>query len=343
MRAMAVTDYSAPLQLIELPKPEVKPGSVLIQVLTCGVCFSDFKTSKGHMPYSSTLPLPHVPGHEICGEVVEVGLEAGWQVGDRVVVYHYWQCGRCAYCLQGQENLCNNLVGWTGFTHPGGFEEFLVVPADRLLRVPDSISAEHAAPATCASGTAYRAVVSRGRIQPGETVVILGAGGVGLQAIQLAQLAGARTLAVDIDSRKLEAAKQFGVAEVALGDEEAQALVKEATAGIGADLIINTVGSGDVYEQSSHLVRRGGRIVAVGYAPGQFARVETGLLVLNEIDLLGTRYARRYEIERVLSLFAEGKMKAVVDEVLPLEEANQAFARLERGDVVGRTVLRVSE
>lgn len=343
MRAMAVTDYNSPLELIDLPEPELKPGYVVIQVLTCGVCFSDYKTSKGLMPYSSTLALPHVPGHEICGQVVEAGPETGWQVGDRAVVYHYWPCGRCVYCLKGQENLCHNLVGWTGFTHHGGFEEFLAVPADRLLRVPDGLAPEDVAPATCASGTAYRAVFSRGRVQAGETVVVLGAGGVGLQAIQFAQLAGARTLAVDIDARKLKAARQFGVADVALGPDEARALVDEATGGVGADLIINTVGYGDVYEQASHLVRRGGRIVAVGYAPGQFARVETGLLVLAEIDLLGSRYALRYEIERVLSLFAEGRIRAVVDEVLPLEEANVAFDRLERGEVVGRTVLRVSD
>jgi alcohol dehydrogenase len=194
MRAMAVVDYAKPLELIDLPEPELKPGYVLLRILACGVCFSDYKTAKGLMPFSSTLPLPHVPGHEICGEVVEAGSETGWQVGDRVVAYHYWSCGRCAYCHKGQENLCHNLVGWTGFTHPGGFEEYLAVPADRLLRVPEGISPESAALATCASGTAYRALMSRGRVQAGETVVILGLGGVGLQAIQMAQLAGAHTL-----------------------------------------------------------------------------------------------------------------------------------------------------
>ncbi len=150
-------------------------------------------------------------------------------------------------------------------------------------------------------------------------------------------------LAVDIDRRKLDAAQQFDVAGVALGEEEARALVDDHTGGIGADLIINTVGSGEVFEQTSHLVRRGGRIVGVGYAPGQFARIETGLLVLSEIELIGSRYALRYEIERVLDLFAKGKIKAVVDDVLPLEKANEAFERLKSGQVVGRTILRVSD
>jgi len=342
MRAMVVTDYAKPLQLIELPEPEQKPGYVILRVLTCGVCFSDYKTSKGLMPYSSTLPLPHVPGHEICGEVVDTGPETGWQVGDRVIAYHYWPCGRCAYCLKGLENLCINLVAWTGFTHPGGFEEYLAVPADRLLRVPENVSSEDAAPATCASGTAYRAVVTKGRVEAGETVVVIGSGGVGLQAIQFAQLAGAHTLAVDIDARKLDAAQQFDVAGVAMGNEEAQEWVNKFTQGIGADLIINTVGHADAFDLAAQLVRRAGRIVGVGYTAGKPAHFEMASMVLNEIEILGVRYALRYEMARILGLFAAGKIKAVVDEVLPLEEANEAFRRLETGEVVGRTVLRVN-
>ncbi|RME50261.1 MAG: hypothetical protein D6796_03315 [Caldilineae bacterium] len=343
MRAMAVTDYQSPLELIELPRPVARPGFVVLRILTCGVCFSDYKTAKGLMPYSPTLTLPHVPGHEICGEVVEAGPETGWQIGDRVVAYHYWPCGRCPFCLRGLENLCIHLAGWTGFTHHGGFEEFLAVPADRLLRVPDNVPSEQAAPATCASGTAYRAVVSRGQVQAGETVVVIGSGGVGLQAIQFAQLAGARTLAVDIDARKLEAARQFGVAGAALGAEEARAWVEEATAGVGADLVINTVGHADAFALAAQLVRRAGRIVGVGYTAGQFAQFEMASLVLNEVAILGSRYALRHEMARVLNLFAEGKIRAVVDDVLPLEEANEAFRRLAEGEVVGRTVLRIGQ
>jgi D-arabinose 1-dehydrogenase-like Zn-dependent alcohol dehydrogenase len=185
--------------------------------------------------------------------------------------------------------------------------------------------------------------MSRGRLQAGETVVILGLGGVGLQAIQLAQLAGAQTLGVDIDARKLEVAQQFDVAGVALGDEEARALIGQKTNGLGADLIINTVGQPAAFELAAQLVRRGGRIVAVGYTAGQYARFETASLVLNEIEIIGVRYALRYELERVLSLFAAGKVKAIVDDVLPLAEANEALRRLEVGEVIGRTVLRVNQ
>ena len=343
MRAMAVVDYAKPLELVELPEPELKSGHVMLKVLTCGVCFSDYKTSKGLMHYSDSLPLPHVPGHEICGEIVEAGSDTGWQVGDVAVVYHYWPCGRCAYCRKGQENLCTDLAGWAGFTHHGGFEEFLAVPVDRLLRVPEGLTPEQASTATCASGTAYRAVVTRGRVQAGETVVVLGSGGVGLQAIQFAQLSGAHVLAVDIDQRKLDVVQQFGVAGTALGNEESEAWVKEWTQGVGADLIINTVGHPAMFDQSAKLIRRGGRIVGVGYSFGKQASFEMASMVLNEIEILGTRYALRYEMERILSLYAQGKAKGVVDEVLPLDGVNEAFDRLENGTVVGRTVIQVAE
>lgn len=343
MRAMAVVDYAKPLEMMDLPEPELKPGFVLLRVLTCGVCFSDYKTAKGLMHYSDTLPLPHVPGHEICGEVVEAAPETGWQTGDRVVVYHYWSCSRCAYCRKGQEHLCTNLVGWAGFTHHGGFEEYLVAPAGRLLRVPEGLSPEHASSATCAAGTAYRAVVSRGRVQAGETVVILGSGGVGLQAVQFAQISGAHTLAVDIDQRKLDVVKQFDIAGVALGNEEAEAWVSDFTDGVGADLIINTVGQPEMFDQAAKLVRRGGRIVGVGYSFGKYASFEMASMVLNEVEILGTRYALRYEMERTLGLYASGKVKAVVDDVLPLEGVNEAFDRLEQGKTIGRTVIQVGE
>ncbi|HEX9077592.1 MAG TPA: alcohol dehydrogenase catalytic domain-containing protein, partial [Anaerolineae bacterium] len=113
---MAVVDYKAPLELMDLPDPKVQPGSALIRILACGVCYSDYKTAHGRMAYSPTLKLPHVPGHEICGEVVEAGPETGLSTGERVIVYNYWSCGRCALCRMGQENLCENLQGWVGFT-----------------------------------------------------------------------------------------------------------------------------------------------------------------------------------------------------------------------------------
>ncbi|HSJ53183.1 MAG TPA: alcohol dehydrogenase catalytic domain-containing protein, partial [Anaerolineae bacterium] len=149
MRAMAVVDYATPLQLLELEQPQVRPGYVLVRVLACGVCYTDVKISRGRMTWSSRIKLPHVPGHEISAVVEEAGPETGFAAGERVVVYNYWACGRCPACLIGRETLCENLEGWSGFATPGGFQEFLLVRADRLIRVPEGIDAEQACAASC--------------------------------------------------------------------------------------------------------------------------------------------------------------------------------------------------
>ncbi len=343
MRAMAVVDYSAPLALLDLPRPERRPGYVLVRVLACGVCYTDVKISRGRMTWSSQIKLPHVAGHEVSAVVAEAGPETGFAPGERVLVYNYWSCGRCPACLIGREVLCESLEGWVGFSTPGGFQEYLEVRADCLIHVPDSVKAEEACAASCALGTGYRAVATRGHVRPGEVVVIMGAGGVGLHTLQIAREAGAHVLAVDIDRRKLEAALALGAEGAALAGEEAQALVRERTSGRGADVVIDIVGHGDSLQQAGAMLRRAGRVVGVGYVPAGLASLPTDVFVLQEKEFIGTRYAQRFEIERVLSMMAAGRVKAIIDDIRPLEYAEQALQRLERGEVVGRTVLRVSE
>jgi 2-desacetyl-2-hydroxyethyl bacteriochlorophyllide A dehydrogenase len=341
MRAMMVTDYGAPLQEQDIAQPGVPPGHVLVKILACGVCYTDVKISRGHMPFSADLELPHVPGHEVSGEVVEAAPETGFKAGDRVLVYNYWSCGRCPACLMGREVLCQNLQGWVGFTTPGGFQEYLAVRADRLLPVPESITPEQACSASCAFGTGYRAVVTRGGAEPGQTVVLIGVGGVGLHALQIAREVGTHILAVDINPEKLEIAQALGAVGTALAGEEAQALVEEFTQGQGADLVIDFVGQEDILHQAAQMTRLAGRVVGIGYFPGRFARIQTDQFVLRELEFIGSRYAQRYEIERVLSLMAAERITPVIDDILSLEDAEEALQRLERGEVTGRNVLRI--
>ena len=245
MRAMVVERYGAPLRMAELPRPAAGVGQVLVRVIGCGVCRSDLKVVAGMMPFSPTLPLPHVPGHEISGEIAALGQGARGRVGDRVVVYHYWPCGACAHCQTGEETLCTNLAGWVGFATPGGFQEYLAVPDDCVLPLPQNIPPEHGGPLTCALGTAYQAVVSRGGIRAGETMVVLGAGGVGLQAVQIGRAAGAMVLAIDLQAHRIEAARQAGAHDAFSAGEGARERVRAATAGRGADAVIDTVGHHD--------------------------------------------------------------------------------------------------
>src|SRR5579864_2327792 len=246
MRAMAVTQYGAPLRLLDLPQPAPGPGQVLVRVLGCGVCRSDLKIADGAMPFSPALRLPHVPGHEIAGEIVGFGPpedgetpgRTGLRTGDRVVVYNYWGCRTCPHCEAGEENLCERLRGWTGFTSPGGFQEYLVVPEDCVLPLPPNVPPEHGGPLSCALGTAYHAVVTQGAVRAGESVAILGAGGVGLHAVQVVRAAGGRALAVDLQRHRLDAARVAGAEGAFPAGADAAGAVREATGGRGADIVV---------------------------------------------------------------------------------------------------------
>jgi 2-desacetyl-2-hydroxyethyl bacteriochlorophyllide A dehydrogenase len=337
MRAMAVTSYSRPLEEVDLPEPELAPGDALLEVLACGVCFSDVKTSRGHMPFSDELALPHVPGHEICGRVLATNPPGQVEEGTRVVVHHYTPCGRCARCRAGEENLCTDLRAWIGFTHQGGFAERVVVPLDRLLAIPESVETLRAGPMTCALGTAYRAVVGRGKVLPGSRVALIGLGGVGIHAAQIARHAGAEVVGIDRSERALAVARELGIDARAADD----ASIEEA-APDGFDVVIDVVGRTETLERAAELTRPGGRIVGVGYAQGQRLSIETPRFVLGELELVGSRYVARDELERAIRLVARGHVKIVVDTVRPLAEVNDVFAQLEGGELVGRAVLDVA-
>ncbi len=343
MKSMAVVAFGEPLVPREVAMPQPRAGEVVVKVLACGVCRTDVKIVGGQMPFSHTQRLPHIPGHEIAGEIVSLGPGVSAALGQRVVVFNYWGCGRCPYCLAGQENLCDNLLGFVGFTTPGGFEEFLAVPASHVLPVPPSVTAVESAAMSCALGTGYHAVVTRGRVQAGETVVVLGAGGVGLHALQFARVAGCRTVAVDINQSKLDAARSIGTDE-ALFFQEAAARVHEITGGRGADLVIDCVGNGEATQNALGLVRKGGRIVQVGYTTDatHFPRLPTDAVALREVSLIGARYITRPELARAIELVSRGLVRPVIADVMDFSQANEALARVRADEAVGRIVLQVA-
>lgn len=333
MRAMAVVGYDEPLVEIDVAEPELRPGTALIEVLTCGVCFSDVKTSRGQMPFSASLQLPHVPGHEICGRVLETSPPGLFEPGELVIVYHYWTCGRCARCRAGDETLCLDLQAWLGFTDPGGFQERLVVPADRLLPIR-GVDPVGAAAVNCALGTAYRAVVTRAQVAPGSTVAVVGLGGVGIHALQVAAAAGAVVVGLDPSTRARDAAADLGLTTVDIDD---------VGAACEFDAVVVTAGAEPAYRQAVEVVRKGGRIVCVGYAMNSEFRAATPRLVLDEIAVLGSRYVTRAELARAIELVERGHVKPVVDVVRPLHEVNAAYDDLTSGRIVGRTVLAVAD
>jgi 2-desacetyl-2-hydroxyethyl bacteriochlorophyllide A dehydrogenase len=342
MRAMVVTAYDAPLVARDLTAPELVRGHALLEVLTCGVCFSDIKIARGKMPFSPGLALPHVPGHEICARVLETDPAGAIEPGTMVVVHNVWPCRRCDRCRAGQENICRAPEVRAGFTEPGGFVERMVAPIDRLTPVPPGIDAVHAAPLTCALGTAYRSVLTRGGVTAGTRALVIGLGGVGIHALQIAHAAGARAAGIDRSERAVAAAAGLGLDARAAADPDLEPGLLAATAGDGFDVVIDTVGHADSIAQADRMVRPGGRIVAVGYALGEVLGLPAPRLVLDEVELVGSRYVLRDELERAIRLVADGRVQVVVDRVEPLEAANDAFAALEGGEVVGRVVLDVA-
>src|SRR3954447_5157652 len=342
VRGMVLTRYGAPLEPRELPAPSLAPGHALLEVLTCGVCFSDVKIARGRMPFSAALALPHVPGHEICGRVLECDPPGALETGAMVVVHNVWPCRRCDRCRAGEENICRRPEVRAGFTEPGGFQERMAVPLDRLTVVPPGIDAAHAAPLACALGTAYRAVLTRGRVRAGARVAVIGLGGVGIHALQVAHAAGASAVGVDRSADAVAAAAALGLDARDAGAGGLEEGLVAGTRGAGFDVVVDAVGHAETIAQADRLVRPGGRIVAVGYAVGESWALPSARMVLDEVELVGSRYVLRDELDRAIRLVAEGGVQVVVDRVEPLEAVNDAFAALESGEVVGRLVLDVA-
>jgi D-arabinose 1-dehydrogenase-like Zn-dependent alcohol dehydrogenase len=338
---MAIERYGEPLVPLELPEPDVPTGFALLEVRTCGVCFSDVKTSRGMMPFSDRLTLPHVPGHEIFGHVVRTNPPGLVADDSRASVFHYWPCGRCPACRRGDETLCARLTGWVGFTDAGGFRERLAVPVDRLIAIPPSIGDVDAALMTYALGTAYRSVVTRGGVRAGSRVTVIGLGGVGIHAAQVARAARARVVGLDVSDVALAVAESLGLETLrADGDDAVPALV-ELMDGEGADVAIDTVGLTETLSAAVAAIRPGGRVVCVGYLPTTSLAVPTSRIVLGEVEVVGSRFAHRADLERAVALVARGHVRPVVGMVRPLEDVNEVFEALDAGAVAGRAVLDV--
>jgi propanol-preferring alcohol dehydrogenase len=215
------------------------------------------------------------------------------------------------------------------------------VPLDRVVAVPDSIDPVHAAPMTCALGTAYRATVTRGGVAAGSRAVVIGLGGVGIHALQIARTAGALAVGLDTSQEAVDVARSLGLDAYRADDPDTPGQLMAESGWEEVDVVIDTVGYEDTIRQADRLVRPGGRIVAVGYSPTTEFSLPSPRFVLEEIQLLGSRYVRLDELQRAIMLVADGRVKTVIDSVKPLEAVNEAFDTLEMGDVVGRVVLDV--
>ncbi len=337
MRAMVLREYNAPLVLENRPVPHPGPGEAVIRVRACGLCGTDLKIASGRIGGTR---LPVVMGHEPAGEVVAVSAGVrGVEIGDRVVAHLYLTCGQCEYCRSARETLCQHLAGRLGFQVDGGFAEYLCLPAECLLQLGESVGFEEGALLGDAVGTAFHALHRRARLAPGDTAVIVGVGGVGIHAVQVARAMGARTVAVDVAPDRLEMALRCGAdAAVAFGDRF-EAEVKGHLGDQGAHVVFDSVGKSEVLEAAVRLVRPGGCLVAVGYHPGEFLELDPTRVVLDELSIIGSRACTREDVRAVIRLVARGLVRPVVTRRFALEAVNEAMTELAANRIPGRAVV----
>jgi acryloyl-coenzyme A reductase len=340
VNAVVLRAFGAPenLRLESVPEPRPGPGEVLVRVHACGVCHHDLINRRGNLPRTH---VPAILGHEAAGEVVEVGPEvSGWSAGDRVATLQRLSCGRCAQCRSGRNSLCRNDARFFGEEIPGGYATYLVAPMAGLGRVPPGLSWEAAATACCTTGTAVHVVRSRGQVCPEDTVLVTGAsGGVGLQAVQLARLDGARVIAVTSNPSKVEAVLAAGAHEVVVSPGlDFAAEVRRRTGGAGVDVAIEIVGS-PTFAQTLRCMASGGRVVVVGNVDTGSVQLNPGLLIVKELEILGAYATTAAELDEALGLLCRGELQAHVSAGLPLGEAARAHGLLEQKQVSGRLVL----
>ena len=341
MKAMVLDEFNRGLRLSERPIPAVGPEDVLVRLRACGVCGTDLKIVRGELP-STVIRLPHVPGHECAGEVLEVGRGVtGVKPADPVVLYFYGACGECRFCRDGRENVCPSVKRF-GFELPGGYAQYLSVPAAQVCPVR-GIPFRQAAVLPDAVATAYHAVKTRGRVKQTERVLIVGAGGIGVHAGQIARNLGAAVVVAEREPEKLERLCKLldDVDAFNPSEQDPSDFLRDWTGGAGLDVVIETVGHSETLGWSASSLGPGGRLVLVGYDPKRPLELDALQMHYRELDVLGTRVSTRRELEDVIRLVERGQLQPVVDRAYPLEEANEALEAVARGEVFGRAVLDI--
>ena len=329
------------LTYTDIPDPQPKGHELVLKVHSCGVCFHDVLTRNGTL--KAGVSLPCVLGHEVAGTVLELGAQVkGFKVGDRVATtQRSYICGHCRFCRSGFEPLCAQRIFLGDVGLVGGYAQYLAISADCIAHVPDGVDLDHAAVAACAVGTVLNAVRDVGRVQMGETVLITGAGGgLGLHAIQLARLAGARVLAQTTSADKVELIRKMGAHEVVLHKrgEPFAPLVRDMTQGQGADVIIDNVGT-VLFEDMRKSLAIQGRWLMIGQLTGDFVPFNPAQFFLKNQSLLSVTSTSRSQLEDVLTLMQRGQVTPVIERKLPLIEAAQAHQAVEAGRTTGRWLL----
>lgn len=340
MRALVLREHGGPdvVELATLPDPEAGPGQVRVRVRAAALNHLDIWVRKGWPQLK--LAFPHVLGADMAGEVDQVGAGVPSELmGQRVVVAPGLSCGRCAFCLDGRENLCRHFR-LMGEHTTGGQAEYVVVPASNVVAIPDALDFVQAACLPVTFMTAWHMLTARAPVGPGSWLLVHAAGsGVGSAAVQIGKLFGATVIATAGSDEKCERARQLGADHVVnYTREDFQQVVRELTGKRGVDVVFEHTGTA-TFEGSVRSLVQGGTLVSCGATTGHDARLDLRLLFVRQIAILGSTMGTRAELLRIVQLAAQGKLKPVVDQVLPLEDGRRAQALLAERRTFGKVVL----
>jgi alcohol dehydrogenase, propanol-preferring len=334
MRAAVVAEFGAPLQVSDVELPTPGYGEALVKLETSGVCHTDLHAAQGDWPVKPQPPF--IPGHEGYGTVVALGEGVDdLKLGDKVGNAWLWSaCGQCEYCRTGWETLCESQTNG-GYSVNGSFGSYMLVKAAYAARIPDNVDPLEVAPILCAGVTVYKALKVT-ETRPGQWVAISGIGGLGHVAVQYARAMGMRVVAIDVDDSKLALATRLG-AEVAVNARTSDAVAEVQKATGGTHGVLVTAVHPQAFGQAIGLARRGGTIVFVGLPPGDFP-APIFEIVLKGLTIRGSIVGTRQDMAEAIDFYARGLIHPTV-EAARLDDINEVFGRMERGQIDGRVVI----
>lgn len=341
MKAAVLYEGGQPLRIEELEVPSVADDEVLIRVSVCGVCHTDLKVAEGSGPFQS----PTILGHEVSGTIERVGRgqQPFFKEGQRVIVGRRYRCGRCRYCEGGRANLCSNpprpssLKSMQGNQvhrwNIGGFVQYLPVPGYLVCPVPDELSLEESCLIGCRVTTAYNAVKHRAQLEPGDSALVIGCGGVGLNTIQFLRCFGAYPIvAVDVINTKLEAAKRFGATHAVNAKKDDPVEATKSITGGGVDKSFEAIGNPKTADQIVRATRPGGTAVIIGGLSLPFTITDTSFS-RKEINVTGVASRQANDVEEVINMVKDHRieLKGLISKKYAFEQINEALEDLAKG------------
>ena len=340
MKAVRLVEIGQPLEMHDIPVPQVGSQDVLVRVKAAGICHSDAHYRAGVSPIR---PLPMTLGHEVAGVVEEIGeTVAGIRPGDRVCLHYMVTCGNCEYCNKGNEQFCKS-GSMIGKYRPGGYAEYISLPARSVFKLPIEIPFEQGAIMMCSSATSFHAL-QKARVKAGETVAIFGVGGLGMSAVQLAYAMGAmKVFGVDLNLNKLALAKEYGAIPINVGQVDAVQEIKHQTQGKGVDVALELIGLPVTMRQAIECVGVFGRIGLVGLNEKTIEINPYVELLAKEAEIIGVSDHLASEIPSLIEYVRAGKLdlSKVISHTVSLnaDEINEVFDKLDTYGHAGRIVI----